>query len=355
MMDCGMSWLVPIPSHQSLQPTNRLQYKVLEQNFGIELPFLQAQTFKEQLQQTKAGQLQNASAALVYAYLSLITPLYEAEQWAFWHKSRYPLGAIEISERCAVTARSVLDSKACKIPSNESTQALLVLGFHEWRTGQHPRDLLTIGTAIGSAELLGCNDQGTPCNDVERNMYRCAYILDTYVTISSGCNTPYRIRSKDMTEFENNQAGETSMSGHDNRQRKVDQHRFCSSELIPGGALEDDKRHWNLMMLIKAVTVLRVLQERLDNGTQRYVVLHDPRRSQAKSCHSRRGEQGNFWDVEIWNDMKLLCLKPGSILSHLALRLPAARLCFSLANELADAAVKDGKNQSNQVLGHPLA
>jgi hypothetical protein len=283
MMHCGMSWLVPIPSHQSLQPTNKLQYEVLEQNFGMELLFLHAQAFKEQVQKTDAGRLQNDSAALVYAYLSLITFLHKAEQWALWLTPTCPLGAVEMSERYAATARSVLDSKARKMPSKESTQALLVLGFHEWRTGQHPRDLLTICTAIGSAELLGCNDQGTPCDDVKRNMYRCAYILDTYVTISSGCNTSYRIRTEDMTEFEKNQAGETSMSDHDNRQREVDQHRLCSSEIITGGAL-----------LIKAATVIRSLQERLDNGTQRYVILHDPGRSKLTAVIHEGENKGIF-------------------------------------------------------------
>ncbi|KAF2189604.1 hypothetical protein K469DRAFT_43824 [Zopfia rhizophila CBS 207.26] len=148
-------------------------FEIFQQHFSTDLPFLHASTFLRPLQrsslhsppadpssaQSPSPQLPAASPVLLLAFLALTARFHPT--LVAHHSpptSSRASNPIIASEYYAAAARLRLDGQhndAQNMPTLERTQALLMLGFHEWGMCLGAKAWITIGIAIRSAQLLG--------------------------------------------------------------------------------------------------------------------------------------------------------------------------------------------------------
>lgn len=132
-------------------------FDIFQRNFSAELPFLHKRRFLEPLSvssDSKTGARPAASEILLLAFLAL-TSRYHAQLVEYHSPKSNPLVAAEFYANLA-RARIVGSSgEETGAPTLERTQALLMLGMHEWGMCESARVWNTIGNAIRSAQMLG--------------------------------------------------------------------------------------------------------------------------------------------------------------------------------------------------------
>jgi hypothetical protein len=283
------------------------QFAIFEQHFATDLPFLHADRFRLQLRQVDVHLLVDPFASLLYAFLALTTPFHDAFVQHPWHGSARRSNPREISERYADAARArLITSNAYSKPHIDTTQALLMLGLHEWRSRQGVKCFLTIGNAINCAEMLGCHEQLDPDEtqdmpaprsmgkspkievpseeqlvdaEIKRRTYWCCFILDSYV--SSGKRRRQKVRIEelkiqlpcDQRAFELGHDVRTMML--DETPAQFDHRRRCGSS-SSGRTDHDSNIDWQsekdqdaLTWFIKALVVYRGLMDWIYNITRR--------------------------------------------------------------------------------------
>jgi hypothetical protein len=291
-------------------PTYTLQFEIFQKHFATDLPFLHAGTFRKRLQDVDVQALVDPFASLLLAFLALTTPFHETFIKQLWHGAGTKDGPPDISKEYAELARSRLrTSNAYSKPSIETTQALFMIGLHEWRTRQGAQCFLTIGTAISFAEFLRCNEQVEKYDEdedpwpparpmkteepelslkdqfiraeIKRRTYWCGFILDSYVSTGSGERRRQRIRIDEINiqlpcsekAFELGKNVRTTMLGHGDVQQRFNEHYFRSGRPAYQGEhsfLEDETVQEGLTWFIKALTVYRGVFAWVCNVTRRY-------------------------------------------------------------------------------------
>jgi hypothetical protein len=269
------------------------------------LPFLHADGFREKLRQVDVQSLPDPFASLLYAFLALTTPFHELFVQHPWCGSARRTTALEMSERYADAARARLTtSHAYSKPHIDTTQALLMLGLHEWRSRQGLKCFLTIGNAINCAEMLGCHEHGSedgqdvPTNmynaklpkveppseeqlisaEIKRRTYWCCFILDSYV--SSGKRRRQKVRIEDLKiqlpcdqrAFDLGHDVRTMRLGETLKEFAARRSRFHTSNRTD----HDTRVDWQserdqdaLALFIKALVVYRGLMDWIFNVTRR--------------------------------------------------------------------------------------
>ena len=301
-----------------------LQFGFFERHFATDLPFLHAQTFIKQLREVDVQALVDPFASLLYAFLALTTPFHSKFVNHSWHGAGRESTPLEIAGLYAEAARSRLrTSNAYSKPSIETTQALFMLGLHEWRTRQGAQCFLTIGTAISCAEFLRCNaqpdlyDDDEACPPAQRNSarsassnmssedqfiqaeikrrtYWCGFILDSYISTGSGERRRQRIRVDEINiqlpcsqkAFELGKSVRTMMLHQGEEQKDYNNRYFPSGRPAHRDeelAWEGEKDQEGLTWFIKALTVYRGVFHWVCNVTRRYALSHERYWSRARS------------------------------------------------------------------------
>ncbi|ORY15610.1 fungal-specific transcription factor domain-domain-containing protein [Clohesyomyces aquaticus] len=148
-------------------------FEIFQLHFSTDLPFLHPPTFLKPLRQstlhsppvdTSTAQSPSssqppASPLLLLAFLALTARFHPT--LVAHHSpatSSRPSNPIVASEYYAAAARSRLTSpsgESLDMPTLERTQALLMMGLHDWGMCQGVKAWLSIGVAIRSAQILG--------------------------------------------------------------------------------------------------------------------------------------------------------------------------------------------------------
>lgn len=183
-------------------------FSIFERHYATDLPFLHAQSFVERLHKVDVNALANSFAALLFAFLALTTPFHADFLRSLAHGPLRTSSPFEVSRKYAAEARVRLElCDATGDPNLDTTQAMLMIGLHEWRTRQGKRCLVTIGSAIICAEMLACHVQEdldnkhTVCksdgdqpdlslprktrliqDEIKRRTFWSCFILDSYVS-----------------------------------------------------------------------------------------------------------------------------------------------------------------------------
>jgi hypothetical protein len=287
-----------------------LQFEIFQQHFATDLPFLHAGTFTKRLQDVDVQALVDPFASLFLAFLTLTTPFHETFTKHPWRGAGMKSVPLYISMEYAELARSRLrTSNAYSKPSIETTQALFMLGLHEWRARQGAQCFLTIGTAISCAEFLRCNEQVETYDEdedawptarpmkreepelssedqftraeIRRRTYWCGFILDSYVSTGSGERRRQRIRMDEINiqlpcsekAFELGEHVRTKMLGRGDVQQRFNDYHFQSGRRAYQDErpfLEDERAQEGLTWFIKALTVYRGVFSWVCNVTRRY-------------------------------------------------------------------------------------
>jgi hypothetical protein len=189
-------------------------------HFSTDLPFLHEIQFQAQLKEVHLTPLEDPFIALLLAFLALTIPFHEVFVNHTWTNFAGKSSGKAISKRYAEAVRTRLHStEAFSLPKLETTQTLLMLGLHEWRSTQGARGFLTIGSAVRSAmmqrlniqedlqtgeqvgtrrQLLVNNSHMAPeeryiDEEKRRRTFWSCYIMDSYV--SSGKDRPWSIQN----------------------------------------------------------------------------------------------------------------------------------------------------------------
>ncbi|KAF2680021.1 hypothetical protein K458DRAFT_110179 [Lentithecium fluviatile CBS 122367] len=301
------SWDLLNPDLFTRQTWSEL-FAIFEQHFATDIPFLHAQRFTEQLRKADVRSLMDPFASLLLAFLALTTPFHDTFVQHPWHGAARRSTPAGISEMYADAARArLVDSNAYSRPTIETTQALLMLGVHEWRSRQGQRCFLTIGSAINCAEFLGCHEQldledeedawssppelraitpksEQPLEDqfidaeIKRRTYWCCYILDSYV--SSGERRRQKVRSDEIKiqlpcsqrAFDLGTNVKTMTLCEDADQFKLRQDRYSRQDKADNDMeieWEGEKEQEALTWFIKALKVYRRVMHWVCNITRR--------------------------------------------------------------------------------------
>ncbi|KAF2869789.1 fungal-specific transcription factor domain-containing protein [Massariosphaeria phaeospora] len=146
-------------------------FEIFQQHFATDLPFLHETQFLKRLRQaTSQSSLAESSDAQIsrsalaplsrpflLAFLTLTSP-FQSDLVSYYDPpstSRSKSNPLKAANILADETRKALGDQSLGKPTLESTQALLMLGLHEWRMCQGAKCWQTIGTAIRCAQALG--------------------------------------------------------------------------------------------------------------------------------------------------------------------------------------------------------
>ncbi|KAF2496140.1 hypothetical protein BU16DRAFT_560977 [Lophium mytilinum] len=141
-------------------------FEIFQQHFSTDLPFLHPPTFLRPLRQsalqsppTDAPATPPASPLLLLAFLALTSRFHPT--LVAHHSpatSSRPSNPMVAAEYYSVAAKSRLAGHygdALGVPTLERTQALLMLGLHDWGMCQGVKAWISVGVAVRSAQALG--------------------------------------------------------------------------------------------------------------------------------------------------------------------------------------------------------
>ncbi|PVH91522.1 hypothetical protein DM02DRAFT_663915 [Periconia macrospinosa] len=133
------------------------QFDIFQQHFATDLPFLHAPTFKETLKRGNVRALNDSHLSRMCAFVALTSPFHPSfARSSLGDRGRYN-EATENANRYAKLAHSMIQDT--RHPTLETTQALVMLAFHEWKNMQGARSSRTLSCAITDAQFLGCHIQ----------------------------------------------------------------------------------------------------------------------------------------------------------------------------------------------------
>ncbi|KAF2808477.1 uncharacterized protein BDZ99DRAFT_56634 [Mytilinidion resinicola] len=141
-------------------------FEIFQQHYSTDLPFLHPPTFLKPLRQsalqsppTDAQAIPPASPLLLLAFLALTSRFHPT--LVAHHSpatSSRPSNPLVAAEYYSVAAKSRLAGAygdSIGVPTLESTQALLMLGLHDWGMCQGVKAWISVGVAVRSAQALG--------------------------------------------------------------------------------------------------------------------------------------------------------------------------------------------------------